>query len=225
MKSSDNSSSTMRPVTVEPARLKNPNPEKSNESPQTTTASEPQTTTGPSPSPTPEPKPEPKAEPIGPISDGSHLDEIAVDDPDAAPPVEPESIGVGSDGFITPEAFHQGFLFGFVCAGELLNLDTLRGAAKRETAEPASRAIYDTIRDMPSLHFMIQPGAVWFKRLMTIGAFVMPLAVECTREIKQARANVAPPSTDGEPGGVSGEVVDIAKARTSPEAKPMQEAA
>ena len=56
---------------------------------------------------------------------------------------------------------------------------------------PAAAAVYDTIREMPSLHFLLRPGGKWMQRAFALGAFGVPVAIGCKIEAqakRQARA-------------------------------------
>lgn len=76
-------------------------------------------------------------------------------------------------------------------------------------ARGASQAIYETILDVPALHFMLSPGGKWWGRAAAIGIFTLPIAMGVKTEILQRKtprsqspgpARPAPqPTEPGEP--------------------------
>jgi hypothetical protein len=98
--------------------------------------------------------------------------------------------GPGSpvEAFLSPEAFQAGLEAAFSLGGHLAGLSTLLRAPADPTFPPASRALYDTIRDVPALHFLIKPGGVWIQRAATIGLFAVPVAIGVGQELRARRA-------------------------------------
>lgn len=165
----------------------------------------------PSPSPpeSPSESPSPSNQSFGSNSDGdddtAHLDALAAelrgDAPgDAAPePDVPSGAGVGADGLLTRETFAQLVGIAFSFGGDAAKLDTLKTAPGRDTFAPAVAALYDTIRDVPALHFLLKPSNVWMQRAFVVAAFAVPVASGCRAELSARRAATAP-TPSAEPG-------------------------
>ena len=132
----------------------------------------------------------------------------------------PEVLGVGSDGLFTYPVFKETCEKGFLNAGMFADLETLRDAPKRPTWPGASAALYATLKDTPSLHFLLKPGSVWFQRLAAIGLFTVPVALSCKMEINikrhNAQARAANENARQEAGSASG--MDDGDLQPSPQA-------
>ncbi len=127
-------------------------------------------------------------------SEADHFDQIEVEPEagEAAPVSEAEggaaSLPVGADGLLTFEGFNEGFKAAFLIGGDLTGLQTLKAAPDQATAVPASRALYDTLKEIPWMHWMLHPGGKWMQRAILIGAFSAPLYLGCREEMKARRA-------------------------------------
>ena len=171
----------------------------------TTDPSRPET---PTPSPSPEsgpPSSTPTPSTSEPVSDGSHLDDIPVEEPEASTSGNTDqpaaSTITGPDGFLTRDAFFAAFVVAHQLAGQVAGLKTLIEAPKGDAARPASDALYDTCRDVPMLHFLIQPGGIWFQRAAVVAAYALPVAAACQQELRARRARpVEHPESTGNTG-------------------------
>jgi hypothetical protein len=88
------------------------------------------------------------------------------------------------EGFISYEAFHEGFCKAFDLCGHIGQLQTLLQAPKQPSCPDATRAIYDIARETPALHFVIKPGSIWVQRAFAIGSFAVPVTLACVAEIR-----------------------------------------
>jgi hypothetical protein len=68
------------------------------------------------------------------------------------------------------------------------------------SARAASDALYETIQDVPALHWLLAPESVWLKRALTIGAFVVPTAMAARAEFHQRHADRQPERQDDAEG-------------------------
>jgi hypothetical protein len=102
-----------------------------------------------------------------------------------------ETIAVGavpSSVILGREEFHNLFLTAFTVSHNLTGLQSLKIGEEREGAAKAcSYAVYDSIMEIPSLHFMLQPQNKWFERAIAIGAFTIPTAIAVRAELKLRR--------------------------------------
>jgi hypothetical protein len=87
-------------------------------------------------------------------------------------------------GFITYEAFHDGFCAAFELGGHLGKLQTLVEAPQQKNCPDATKAIYDICVETPALHFLIKPGSIWVQRAFAIGSFIVPVGLGCVGEIR-----------------------------------------
>lgn len=140
---------------------------------------------------------EPSGSPISdsPIARGVRADE----DPDAAPAVpepELETLETGgavfqltADGLLPFDIWRdQFFMPVFVLPGAMLQLQTLQAVPENPATGPAAQAVYDIIRETPSLHFMARPGGVWLERVTAIGMFAFVLQKGVSAELRERRA-------------------------------------
>ena len=123
---------------------------------------------------------------LPPADDGAHLDAIEVEEPEGQEGPRP-AMPVTSDGFVTPDAFRDGLGKGLTVSGHMTGLQTLVQGPQLETWPDAAAAIYDTIRETPSLHFLLKPGGKWWLRFAAIGAWGLPVAAGCAQEMKARR--------------------------------------
>jgi len=139
------------------------------------------------------------------ISDGSHLAALIAEDKEAedqAAVDQAETDGTGpalkveslnANGLFTFEAFKAGFSSCLYMSGHMTGLETLVISPDAKTFPKAAAAIYDTLLDTPSLHFLLRPGGKWIMRLTAIGMFIVPVGAGCLAEIKARRFEVAEP--------------------------------
>lgn len=140
-------------------------------------------------------------------ADASHLDGLDVAEPagTSEPEVLPSGVEV-QNGFIPMPAFTATLSMSFTLGGGLLGLKTLSEAPQQQTYPAAAEALYHTIVDTPSLHFLIQPGGVWMQRALAMGAFAVPLGYSVRHELAEKRKNrpvesagKRPPPTQAQP--------------------------
>jgi hypothetical protein len=92
--------------------------------------------------------------------------------------------------FISQEAFFMAFCQAFNIAAcippylQSLSIDD----SEQAQARGASDALYDICLETPAMHFLIQPGGVWFQRVAAISAFALPKAMGAAAEIRARRA-------------------------------------
>lgn len=175
----------------------------------------------PAPPPSPEtpaqPIPEPVAEVLPPetasgstasAASADHLDGLSVAEPAGGTEQGPAPSGVdlGPSGFIPVEAFTATLTLTFHLSGGMLGLKSLSEAPGQQTYQPAAEALYHTIVDTPSMHFLIQPGSVWMQRMIAMGAFALPLGYTVRAELAERRKNrpqsagKTPPPVAPQPG-------------------------
>ncbi len=118
----------------------------------------------------------------------SHFDDLI------AEPI-PAGSGGGDGGQVTPmlgkDEFFKLFVGGFTVAGALTQLKSLKVEETDEKARAASDALYETISDIPALHFLLEPQGKWMGRVVCIGMFVVPMSLNVRNELA-ARASVKP---------------------------------
>lgn len=103
------------------------------------------------------------------FDDGAHIDTlIAVAEEEA-----PASLPVNR---LSKEDFHRVFCTGFTVSSHVTGLKSLAVDEHDGKARAASEALYETILDIPALHFMLSPGGKWGGRIMAIAAFAIPMA-------------------------------------------------
>lgn len=113
----------------------------------------------------------------------SHFDDL-LNTPEAAP-----AAAALPPGTMGKDEFHTMFVGGFKAGHLLTGLQSLHIGPEREgSAQACSHAIYDSIVDCPSLHFMLEPRNKWWSRAIAIGAFTIPTAIGIKTELQARRA-------------------------------------
>lgn len=79
--------------------------------------------------------------------------------------------------------FHRVFCGGFQMASAITGLKSLNVEETDAKAEAASKALYDTILDVPMLHFLLMPQGKWLERAAAIGMFTVPMVLSVRAEI------------------------------------------
>jgi hypothetical protein len=156
---------------------------------------EPSPSPSPSPSeqPSPSPSPNEAAGPSGPSPDpAAHLDDLIAERSSEAE-VEAETVALGIDqaqraGFVTVEQFHSTFCNSFALAHAITQLQSLAIVPGDPVTREATAAIYDSIADVPALHFLLRPGGKWAQRAMAIGTFAVPIGLGVSVELQARRA-------------------------------------
>ena len=108
---------------------------------------------------------------------------------DTAAPMSPAQ-EQGGTGKIQREDFHKLFLTGFNVAHNLTGYKSLKVSPEDSAAQDCSTAIYDTILDIPALHFLLNPSNKWMDRAVAIGAFTIPMAIAVKTEAAQKKKPV-----------------------------------
>jgi|GEM_PF-3170573 len=105
-----------------------------------------------------------------------------------------ESLG-GSDGGQPPTdghmldhgAFHALFCVSFNTASTVTKLQSLSVDKEDEACQNCTRALYETILDIPMLHFVLKPSGKWMERMIAIGMFTVPMAIGVSQELAARR--------------------------------------
>jgi len=140
----------------------------------------------------PSPEPEIPSSTGSPADAPAHFDELLGDKPSITAPAAPPNM-------LSKEEFHKVFIGGFKAGHHFTGFKSLLIKPDREgKAEACSHALYETIVDCPSLHFMLTPQSKWWGRAFAIGAFMVPTAAGIALEIK-ARRTPPPPPQPAEP--------------------------
>jgi hypothetical protein len=90
------------------------------------------------------------------------------------------------------EAFHALFCVGFNTASTITKLQSLAVNKDDDGCINCTRAIYDTIYDIPMLHFMLKPSGKWMERALAIGMFTVPMAMGVSQELAIRKAQAKP---------------------------------
>jgi hypothetical protein len=145
---------------------------------------------------------------------GEHLDgafAAATGAPDPAAEIEPMPV------IMPREEWCKLWLSAHGMAGEVINVRALAGVPTRNGALDAAGAIYDTAKDTPSFHWLLDPRGEWMKRVIVVGMFYVPLAREVGAEMAARRrrkpaprppAAAAPSPHEPAQDGVAVEAVD-----------------
>lgn len=94
------------------------------------------------------------------------------------------------------DAFHRLFVGVFSVASVLTHLQSLKVSNDDGSARAASDALYETILDIPALHFLLEPQGKWAGRVMCIGMFAVPMAINVQAELA-ARSRIRTPEGGG----------------------------
>lgn len=95
---------------------------------------------------------------------------------------------------ITKEQFVQSFTGAFRGAHKLTGLKSLDIPPQDEPgAQACAEAMYESILDIPMLHWILDPSGKWMGRAMAIGFFVVPMAGSVSRELAERRRPAARP--------------------------------
>lgn len=104
------------------------------------------------------------------------------------------------------ESFHKVFVGVFNVASVLTHLQSLKVANDDGNGRAASDALYETILDIPALHFLLEPQGKWAGRIMCIGMFAVPMAINVQAELA-ARTATRGGSSSGGGGDSNGGVI------------------
>lgn len=100
------------------------------------------------------------------------------------------ALPVDADGYIRREAWPEIMGGFFHVAGAFTGLQSLAIDKADGTYIQAAYAVWDTCRETPYMDFLIRPGGKWMQRIAVIGAFAVPLYMNCKAEIAMKRAAV-----------------------------------
>lgn len=104
-------------------------------------------------------------------------------------------------GILGKDEFFLVFIGGFKVAAIVTHLKSVEVNQDDRTARAACDAIYDTVNEIPALRFLLEPQGKWMGRVMAIGMFAVPMALNVQAELS-ARA----PKKPAQPGPAQGEV-------------------
>lgn len=134
-----------------------------------------------------------------PPPDAEHLDAIEVDHLEAVQPdpgaAAADGLPVGADGLLSVEAFTTGLRHALTLGGHVTGLQTLLRSPDEATFPDGATAMYESIRAVPALHFLIRPGGLWLQRAAAIAVWAVPVAAGCRAELRD-RARQAVPARD-----------------------------
>lgn len=123
----------------------------------------------------------------------SHFDDlIAEEEPQGAGAILAENGAVLSE-----DDFHKVFVLCFTVSHNVTKLNSLKVEDGDGSARNCSKAIYDTILEIPALHFLLNPSGKWGQRAFMIGSFALPMAMNVRTEI--AARNVRPRQGQAQP--------------------------
>lgn len=91
---------------------------------------------------------------------------------------------------LSADDFCKVFVGGFNAAHHLTGLRALKIEQGDGAAQDAAKAIYDTILEVPALHFMLRPGGKWLERALAVGMFALPMARAVKAELLERRRPV-----------------------------------
>ena len=134
----------------------------------------------------------PAGEGLGPTGDpaGAAADE----DPEK---IEVDPSDLDPEGYFNYAAFHRAWCMCHQMPGEYTGLTTLMEAPDSPPGKRASRAIYNTIRESPTLRIMLRPGGKWVYRLFVVGSYGWALNTALRVEIAAKRGSEAPANAPG----------------------------
>ena len=97
-----------------------------------------------------------------------------------------------SHAMLSADDFHKVFVGGFNFSHHISGLKSLKVDGNHDAARDASKAIYDTIIDVPMLHFILKPGGKWMERGFAVAAFTFPMAQALNAELAAKRHTPSP---------------------------------
>jgi len=140
----------------------------------------------------------------------SHFDDLISGETMQLPmgdPMETHGETVSSQ-MLSKDDFYKMFLGGFAMGHAYSKLESLKVEADNQSALNCSNAMYDTIADIPALHFLITPQNKWLERSIAIGMFTIPMAIAVKAELQlrqepiretHSKSYRAEPTDDGSP--------------------------
>lgn len=128
------------------------------------------------------------------INEPSHFDGLINDTRKTEQRIE---VVTQQSNMIDKEGFHELFCGGFNVAHHMSGLKSLAVDKSDGKSIAASGALYDTIQDIPMLHFLLMPQGKWMERAVAIGMFTIPMAQNVAAELAQRHAE-QPQSTEND---------------------------
>ncbi len=101
-----------------------------------------------------------------------------------------------SSNLFSPEEFHSIFCVSFCTASHVTGLTSLAVDKSDGGAVACTRALYDTILEIPALHFLLSPNNKWFERAFAIGAFTIPMSAGVSAELKARKKSKKKPTAE-----------------------------
>ena len=87
-----------------------------------------------------------------------------------------------TEAVIDKEGFQSLFVGSFEFAHHFTGYQSLKVAKADARAKNCADALYETILDVPQLHFLIKPQSKWYGRAAAIGMFTIPMAIAVRNE-------------------------------------------
>lgn len=116
---------------------------------------------------------------------------------DDAERVEVDPADLDAEGYFNYDAFHRAWITMHHMPGEATGLHSLMEAPDSDPGKRASRAIYNTMRESPTLRVMLRPGGKWVYRAFVVGSYGWALNTALRVEIAAKRAAAAPADAPG----------------------------
>ena len=135
-------------------------------------------------------------------SDGSHIDElIGRAETDEQSEAHQRT---SSSHMISADDFYKMFGGGFTFFGHMTKVEPFKMVENMPSSRPASDALYETILDIPALHFLLNPmrHSKWIGRAFVIGVFGNDLkkaVFEFKRAEYESQGVETPPSDTSTP--------------------------
>lgn len=133
----------------------------------------------------------------------SHFDDLIT----SAEKVEAEQeFNEVSSSMVTLEQFQQSFTGLHGLASSLSGIKAIalpNSGVSQEVADQTAIALYETIMDIPMLHFMLQPGNKWLGRSFVMLAYVQGMRIAIREELgaKQKKTQQTKPQAQQPPKG------------------------
>lgn len=111
------------------------------------------------------------------------------------------AIGESGSIKIGKEEFYKMFLFCFTAGHNVTKLNSLIVKESDGGALNCSNALYETIDEIPALHFILNPSGKWGARIISIVLFALPMAQNVRAEIaaRQKQPDSKPQNNEAVP--------------------------
>lgn len=124
--------------------------------------------------------------------------------------IEVDPADLDAEGYFNYPAFHRAWITMHHMPGEAVGLHTLMEAPDSAPGKRASRAIYNTMRESPTLRVMLRPGGKWIYRIFVVGSYGWALNTALRVEIGARKAAAEAPA-DAPGGGAEEESISRSK--------------